>query len=121
MPMDDEDEEGFAINGEEHDKKTNNDDEFNDGIWSAGAFLKEIYQSERALQKPSHPVPDISVPDASVPPDVSDNISPVIEVLVWPLANISPNTVTNMESFILHQAINRVTTKPEPNKKQHQT
>jgi hypothetical protein len=63
MPVDDEDEDGFAINGEEH-HKANNDDEFNDGIWPDEAFLKEIYQSQLALQKPNHPVPDVSVTDA---------------------------------------------------------
>jgi hypothetical protein len=55
MPMADEEEDRFAMNGKEHDE-ANIDDEFNDGIWSDEAFLKEIYQSEVALQKPSHPV-----------------------------------------------------------------
>jgi hypothetical protein len=53
-------------------------------------------------------------------PDVPELLPAVIKV-VWPsagaLADIAPNTVTHMESLLIHQAINRVTPKPEPNKK----
>jgi hypothetical protein len=41
MPMADEEEVGFAMNGEEHDE-ANVEDECNDGIWSDEAFLKEL-------------------------------------------------------------------------------
>jgi hypothetical protein len=99
MPMADEEEDGFAMNGEEYDE-ANVDDEFNDGIWSDEAFLKEIYQSELALQKPSHLV---------------------VRPSSGALADIAPNTVANMESFLLHQTINKVTTAPDPNKKRRRT